>query len=228
MTTHWFLAVLQVIWIDVLLSGDNAVVIALACQALPPAQRRTGIALGVGLAIIARLILATVVTTLLALPSLKLIGGLLLIYIAVKVIRGGDEGESKSRSAAGLWRAVGLVALADVVMSLDNVVAIAAVAQGHASVFAIGLLVSMPFTVIGASIISGFVVRYPAIIWVGGAFLGWIAGGMIQVDPIVISYLPNVGYAANLVGMILATGIGWVLIHQSAIRRRLRPAKATA
>lgn len=200
MTTVWVLSVLQVIWIDILLSGDNAVVIALACQSLEKRQRKIGITLGVALAIIARLTLAAVVSSLMAVPSLKLVGGLILLYISVKVIHGDEDLKRSSTAGRGMWRAVGLVAIADVTMSLDNVVAISAAARGDVGVFIIGLIISMPFTVVGATVISGLVTRFPVVIWGGGALLGWISGGMIFSDPLMTNFFPDIGYIANSSG----------------------------
>lgn len=187
----FLLAILQIVWIDVLLSGDNAVVIALACQSLPPKKRFVGLTLGVVLAVVARIALAWGVSSLLLVPFLKIVGGVILLYIAVKVIVGEDEESTKQRRASSLWAAIGLIVVADITMSLDNVVAIAAAARGDNLVFMFGLALSMPLMIVGASLISKLVERFPVLVWMGGALLGWIAGGMIAADAWISGFLPS-------------------------------------
>lgn len=201
-------AVLQVIWIDVILSGDNAVVIALACQALPDRTRKIGIALGVLVAIVARVIMAAAVSWLLDVPFLKIVGGLLLLYIAVKVIMSEEEAQSATKQSGRLLTAVAMIVVADATMSLDNVVAIAAVARGNDLVFVLGLLCSMPLMIVGASLISNAVARFPILVWAGGALLGWVAGGMIVTDPSVVrlslpDWVTAGDYFAGAVGIVL-------------------------
>lgn len=179
------MALVQIIWIDILLSGDNAVVIALACRALPDRQRMLGIVLGVAGAVILRILFASAIAWLIGIPFLKLIGGVALIYIATKLLAEADEGEPVTRMASTLWGAVGLIVAADATMSLDNVVAIAAASRGHAVLFVFGLLLSMPLMIVGASLISAMMRRFPLVIVAGGALLGWIAGGMVATDPYV-------------------------------------------
>jgi YjbE family integral membrane protein len=208
------LSVLQIVWIDILLSGDNAVVIAMACRSLQPKQRRVGIALGVVLALALRIGLAAIVAHLMALPFLKVAAGVMLLWIAVKLMAGEDEGEQNLKASERLLVAVGLIVVADITMSLDNVVAIAAASRGDDLLFIIGLALSMPLMIVGASLITAVVTRFPAIVWAGGALLGWIAGGMIYADPAVTSALPAGApdwwhYAASSMG---ACGVaGWAL-----------------
>jgi YjbE family integral membrane protein len=180
------LSVLQITWIDILLSGDNAVVIAMACRSLPPRKRVVGITLGVIAAFILRVCFAAAIAYLLAVPYLKLVGGALLLWIAVKLVRGEDEDGGPTKEVTGLIRAVLTIAAADAVMSLDNVVAIAAASHGNDVLFVLGLLVSMPLMIFGASLISAAVSRWPIIVWAGGALLGWIAGEMVLSDRHVI------------------------------------------
>ena len=223
MTVVFWLAVLQIIVIDVLLSGDNAVVIALACRSLPPRQRRIGISAGVVLALALRLVMAATVAYLLAVPFLKIIGGLLLFYIAIKLIRGEDEDAGKpKREATRLLTAIGLIVVADATMSLDNVVAIAAAAHGNDLVFVIGLAISMPLMIVGASLITVIVTRYPVLIWAGGALLGWIAGAMIAEDPTVVAWTPPDSqpiayYAGGFSGLVWVVGVA--LLFRLAARR---------
>jgi YjbE family integral membrane protein len=175
-------AILQIIWIDLLLSGDNAVVIALACRSLPPDLRKWGIVLGAGVAILLRIIFATVITFLLGVPFLKVVGGLLLLWIAVKLAKGEEPEEKNITASNKLYKAVWTIAIADAVMSLDNVVAIAAVSRGNIWLFGFGLALSIPLIMVGSQIIMKMIEKFPIIVWAGAALLGWIAGEMIATD----------------------------------------------
>lgn len=171
---------LQIIWIDLVLSGDNAVLIALACRGLPDRrQRRAGIILGAGVAIILRIIFAGAVTQLLEIPYLRLIGGILLFWIAVKLLIGEDECEPEITAHNRLWRAVGTIALADVLMSLDNVIAVAAVANGSVALIAFGVALSVPLIIWGSTLVLALIARFPLIVWFGAGLLGWISGELI-------------------------------------------------
>src|SRR5215831_15779374 len=190
---QFWISVLQIIWINVLLSGDNAIVIALACRNLPQKQRFTGMVLGTGVALLLRLIFATIVSTLMLLPYVKIAGGAALLWIAVKLLSPNEGTESADSSSQSLWRAVKLVAIADVVMSLDNVIAVAAVADGSLALLVFGLGVSIPAIVAGANIIMAMLNYFPLIIWAGAGLLGWIAGDVIASDPIITSYAASFG-----------------------------------
>ncbi|WP_119389560.1 TerC family protein [Taklimakanibacter lacteus] len=209
-------AVLQIIWIDLLLSGDNAVVIALACRSLPPHLRKWGIILGAGMAILLRIIFAAVISHLLVIPFLKVAGGLLLVWIAVKLAR-GEEAEEKSIAASDkLYKAVWTIAVADAVMSLDNVVAIAAVSKGDPWLFGFGLALSIPLIMIGSQLIMKMIEKFPIIVWAGAALLGWIAGEMIATDPAVagrfgIEPHSTMVYVAAAIGAVLVVAIGYWL-----------------
>jgi YjbE family integral membrane protein len=196
------LAILQIIWIDLLLSGDNAVVIALACRSLPPHQRKIGMLLGAGAAVGLRIIFAFIITQLLAVPFLKVVGGVLLFWIAVKLARGEDEGVHEIDAADSLWRAVRTIAIADAAMSLDNVIAIAAVARGEAWLFIFGLALSIPLIIAGSALVMGIITRFPIFVWAGAALLGWIAGEMIISDPWIVS---QVGHDAHMLEWAAAT-----------------------
>lgn len=187
--SQFVVAVLQIIWIDLLLSGDNAVVIALACRSLPPKQRRWGILLGAGAAVGLRILFALVVTYLLGMPFLKLVGGALLFWIAIKLIVGEEEDEKEIEASESLWRAVRTVAIADAVMSLDNVVAIAAASKGHPELFIFGLLLSIPLIIFGAQVVLAIIARFPILIWFGAALLGWIAGEMMISDSVILTWM---------------------------------------
>ena len=156
----FWLAVLQIIWIDILLSGDNAVVIALACRKLPPRQRMWGIVLGTLVAISLRVVFTGMVTQLMTMPYVKLVGGVLLFWIAVKLL-GGEENEKEIEAVDSLWKAIKIVAIADVVMSLDNIIAVAAAARGSYALLMFGLAVSIPLIMAGAAIVIALLERYP-------------------------------------------------------------------
>ena len=188
-SSQFWVSLLQIIWIDLLLSGDNAVVIALACRQLPEKQRKIGIWLGASAAIALRIIFALVVTYLLLVPYLKIIGGLLLFWIAIKLAIGEDESHAEIDGGSTLWQAVRTIAIADAVMSLDNVIAIAAASRGHPELFIFGLLLSIPLIIMGAQFLTAIITKYPILIWLGAALLGWIAAEMILGDIAVVQWL---------------------------------------
>jgi YjbE family integral membrane protein len=189
---HFWVALTKIIWINVLLSGDNALVIALACRGLQPRQRVWGMVLGAGVAVFLRIIFTFIVVTLMTVPFLKLIGGLALIVIAAKLLVPEKEDEDGVQAAAHLWAAVRIVAIADIIMSLDNVIAVAAAANGSIVLMVLGLAISIPMIVAGAALIMALLDRVPALIWLGAALLGWIAGEVIATDPAVSPLLHSV------------------------------------
>jgi YjbE family integral membrane protein len=161
----YFLPTLQIIWINILLSGDNAVVIALACRSLPDHQRNKAVLAGALAAVGLRVIFTVVATEMLGLPWVKLIGGLLLFYIAIKLMIPEDE-DPEIAAHNSLWKAIQTIAIADVVMSLDNVIAIAAAAKGNWGLIIFGLIVSVPLVVFGSQIIMKMMSRFPWLVWV--------------------------------------------------------------
>ena len=193
---QFWISVVQIIWINVLLSGDNAIVIALACRNLPQKQRFSGMVLGTGVALLLRLIFASIVATLMLLPYVKIAGGVALLWIAVKLLSPGEDTNNGHSSSDSLWRAVKLIAVADVVMSLDNVIAVAAVADGSLALLVFGLGVSIPAIVAGANIIMALLNYFPLIIWAGAGLLGWIAGDVIASDPKIADYAASFGAGA--------------------------------
>ena len=228
-TPEFWIAVGQIIMIDIVLGGDNAVVIALACRKLPDAQRTKGILWGTAGAIVLRVILIFFALTLLAIPYLKLVGAVLLVWIGVKLLL-PEEGDSHGdiQSSDKLWAAVKTVIVADLVMSVDNVIAIAGAAEGaggdHKMPLVIfGLLVSIPIIVWGSQLVIKLMDRFPSIILVGGLLLGWIAGTMAVTDPGVSGLVPmepsaraggppevaaTVRYAAGVAGALLVLALG--------------------
>ncbi|QKO23467.1 TerC family protein [Rhodoferax sp. BAB1] len=229
LTAHFWVAVGQIILIDILLGGDNAVVIALACRSLPPQQRTKGILWGTAGAIILRVILIAFALTLLQVPYLKLVGAALLIWIGVKLLIPEDEDEHSNIQASDkLWGAVKTVIVADLVMSVDNVIAIAGAAQGageehQLALVIFGLLVSIPIIVWGSQLVLKLMDRFPMIITLGGMLLGWIAGTMAHTDPAVVDYLPQEkvwNYAFGIAGALL------VLIAGKVAQKKQAPADA--
>lgn len=213
----FWLALLKIIWINILLSGDNAVVIAMACRSLPDNLRRWGMILGAGVAVGMRVVFTAVVATLLGLPWLKIVGSLALMYIAVDLVlpeeEGGDGGVAGHDN---LWRAVGTIAVADLVMSLDNVVAIAAVADGNWTLIIIGLIISIPMIIAGAALIMSLLSRFPALVWAGAALLGWVAGEMFVSDVKIHdifgeAFAHNMEYPVAAAGALLVLAIGWTI-----------------
>jgi YjbE family integral membrane protein len=187
-TPAFWLAVGKIIWINVLLSGDNALVIAMACRGLAPRQRRWGMVIGAGIAVVLLIAFTGVVAKLMVLPYLKLVGGLALLVIAAKLLVPEAEGDDVT-AGTSLWHAVRIVVIADVVMSLDNVIAVAAAANGQLSLLILGLAVSIPMIVAGAALIMMVLDRFPVLVWLGATLLGWIAGDVIESDPAVHPFL---------------------------------------
>lgn len=215
----FWIAVGQIILIDILLGGDNAVVIALACRGLPPKQRKRGIIYGTAGAIVLRVILIAFALALLAIPYLKVVGGLLLIWIGVKLlVPHEDDDHSNIQTSDKLWSAVKTVIVADLVMSVDNVLAIAGAAESAGKhqlpLVIFGLLVSIPIIVAGSQIVLRLMDRFPIIITLGAMLLGWIAGQMVYTDPAVKAYLPEAKaweYAAAAAGALLVLLIAKVV-----------------
>ena len=185
----FWLAVGKIIWINVLLSGDNALVIALACRGLEPKQRLWGMILGAAAAVVLRIIFTGIVATLMELPYLKLVGGLALIVIAAKLLVPEKEEEDGVHAASHLWAAVQIVVVADIVMSLDNVIAVAAAANGSVPLLILGLAISVPLIVAGAALIMALLTKLPVLVWLGAALLGWVAGEVIATDPAVLPWV---------------------------------------
>jgi YjbE family integral membrane protein len=225
LTAPFWIAVGQIILIDIVLGGDNAVVIALACRGLPPAQRKMGIIYGTAGAIVLRVILIAFALALLAVPYLKVVGAVLLIWIGVKLMMpSGDDDHTNITASDKLWSAVKTVIVADLVMSIDNVLAIAGAAEGagsHQLVLVIfGLLVSIPIIVAGSQIVLKLMDRFPIIITLGAMLLGWIAGQMAWTDPAIKPYLPVEKvweYAAAAGGALLVLAISKIVVARQAV-----------
>ncbi len=203
--------IFKIIWIDLLLSGDNAMVIALACRELPPEKRKLGILLGAGAAVGLRVLFTLGIAQLMQVPYLKIVGGLLLFWIAVKLLV-EDTDEKDIDPANTLWKAVRIIVIADAVMSLDNVIAVAAAAHGSWALIVFGLLLSIPIVIAGSSMVMWLMDRFPIVIWAGAALLGSLAGGMLVTDivsaPLVAPW-PYAVWIAEGIGAALVVAIGW-------------------
>jgi YjbE family integral membrane protein len=228
-TPEFWIAVGQIILIDILLGGDNAVVIALACRKLPPEQRKLGIIWGTAGAIVLRIILIFFALQLLAIPFLKIVGAILLVWIGVKLlVPDHEDGHSNLEGSDKLWGAVKTVIIADFVMSVDNVIAIAGAAEasgtGHSMALVIfGVLISIPIIVWGSQLVIKLMDRFPIIITLGAMLLGWIAGTMTVTDPVLVNpeVMPSVPkieatdmirYGAGVVGALLVLAIGKLIM----------------
>jgi len=219
---QFFVALLQIIGINIVLSGDNAIVIALACRSLPPKQQKIGIILGAGAAVVLRVVFTIFVVYLMATPFLKLAGGLLLFWIGYKLMTEEEAGEDDIHAAGNLMGAVRTVLIADAVMSLDNVIAVAAAAKGSVVLLVIGLAISIPLVVYGAQLMIKLMARFPIIVTLGAALIGYIAGEVMITDPAVEPWVNQNAHwlhlAAPLLGAIIVVDAG----------RLLAPARAPA
>jgi YjbE family integral membrane protein len=216
------LKILQIIWINIILSGDNAVVIALACRGLPATRKRIGMVAGAGVAVGMRIGFTVVVASLLATPFLK-IGSLLLFWIAIKLLIEEEEEGAKGKinETDRLWHAIRTIAIADAVMSLDNVLAIAAVAKDSWFLLILRLGISIPLVILGATLIMALIERFPIFVWLGAGLLGWVAGEMLISDPWLVGQLSErIAHPLELpiacLGALFVVGLGYIL------RRRKR------
>jgi YjbE family integral membrane protein len=223
----YVLSILRIIGINIILSGDNAIVIALACRSLPPRQRVIGIVLGAAAAVVLRILFTVIVQQLFDVPWLKLVGGLVLLWIAVKLLLGEEASEDSVKSGASVWEAVRIVAIADIVMSLDNVLAIAAAAGGNTNLIILGLVISIPLVVFGATLLTWLLDRLPILVWAGAALLGWVAGELLATEPILQPYVAavadSVGVSVKVVTRtveascgLLVVAVGWFLTRSAA------------
>jgi len=226
--TAFWLAVLQIIFINVLLSGDNAVVIAMACRGLPPHQRRWGLVIGAGIAVLLLIIFSEIIAGLMLLPYLKLIGGMALLYIAAKLVVPEAADRNEVEAVAHLWRAIRIVVVADIIMSLDNIIAVAATAKGNVLLIAIGLAVSIPLIIAGAALIMALLERFPILVWAGAALLGWVAGETMASDAALSGHL-TARFGATFTQQVefaaAGSGVAFV-IAAGGLWRRLNEIKA--
>lgn len=231
MHAPFWIAAVQIIGVNIILSGDNAVVIAMACMTLPPKQRLWGMILGAGVAVLLRVVFTLVVAEAMNYPFLKLVGGALLFWVAVKLVTEDSEGEGVVGGET-LWSAVRIVAIADIVMSLDNVIAIAASAEMaaarvdvinaasiKATLIIFGLATSVPLIVAGSAVLMALLSRFRVLVWAGGALLGWVAGDIMTSDPVLAKVFGETALHAlhewgGPVGGLIVIGIGYVMVRQ--------------
>ena len=208
---QFWLAAFEIVIINILLSGDNAVVIALACRNLPERQRRWGIIWGAAGAVVLRIILTFFAVSLLKLPFLNLVGGVLLLWIGIKLIADDEGGEHEIQAADRLLVAVRTIIVADLVMSLDNVIGVAGAAKGSVVLIVFGLVVSIPLVVVGAQVFMKLIERFPILVIAGGGLLGFVAGEMMVADTAVADWInahaPWLHWTAPVVGIVLVIAV---------------------
>ncbi|WP_431274766.1 TerC family protein [Variovorax ureilyticus] len=210
-TTDFWIGLLKIVWINIILSGDNAVVIAMAARALPPHQQRTAVLFGSGAAVVLRVVLTVVAAKLLALPYLQIIGGALLLWIGTQLLSEEEEGEGEDKQYGTMLAAVRTILLADLVMSLDNVIAVAAAAQGSMVLLVLGLAISIPLVIFGSTLMIKLMERFPLIVMLGAALIGWVGGETIASDTIlrdVLAANPWLHYAGAVTGAIFVVLVG--------------------
>ena len=216
----FWIGLVKIVWINIILSGDNAVVIALAARSLPPHQQKQAIFWGSGAAVVLRIVLTVVAAKLLELSYLQIIGGCLLLWIGLQLLSGNDEEEGTSNTQASLMTAVRTILIADLVMSLDNVIAVAAAAQGSMVLLVLGLAISIPLVIFGSALMIKLMERFPVIVVLGAGLIGWVGGETIMNDTAlkgVLQAYPWLHYVAAAVGAILVVGVGkWLQGRQRA------------
>lgn len=219
-SAEFWIGLIKIIWINIILSGDNAVVIALAARSLPPHQQRKAVFWGSGAAVILRIVLTVVAVQLLALPYLQIVGGLLLVWIGVQLLGDEEEGEGEAKEYGTLLAAVRTILIADLVMSLDNVIAVAAAAKGSLTLLILGLAISIPLVIFGSTLMIKLMERFPIIVVLGAGLIGWVGGETIVSDTIFKDALvanPWLHYAAAAAGAALVIAIGKALQARSRV-----------
>jgi len=207
----FWIGLMKIIWINIILSGDNAVVIALAARSLPPHQQRKAVLFGSGAAVVLRIVLTVVAAELLALSYLQIIGGLLLLWIGVQLLSEEDEEEEGATSHSSMMAAIRTILIADLVMSLDNVIAVAAAAKGSMVLLILGLAISIPLVIFGSTLMIKLMERFPIIITLGAALIGWVGGETLISDVVLqdlVTEHPALHHGAAAVGAVLVVLIG--------------------
>ena len=223
----------QIILVNILLSGDNALVIAMACRNLEKRHQKPAILAGSAGAIVLRIIFVLIIDQILKVPYLKLIGGALLLWIGVKLVQGDEEaGEDGVKASSSLWGAIQTIIIADAVMSLDNAIAIAAAAKGHTTLMVLGLLISIPLIIFGATLIMSLLNRFPIIVVAGGGLLGWIAGDVIATDPgyadKLNAMIPHAHLVFEIARAVITVAIGYFLQYRARQRAHAEPVDLAA
>jgi len=220
-SADFWIGLMKIVWINIILSGDNAVVIALAARSLPPHQQRKAVFWGSGAAVVLRIALTVVAAKLLQLSFLQIVGGCLLLWIGLQLLSSDDEEEGESRTYGSLMAAVRTILIADLVMSLDNVIAVAAAAHGNVILLVLGLAISIPLVIFGSTLMIKLMERFPVIVVLGAALIGWVGGETIASDAALHDYAaahPALHYVAAALGATLVVGIGklWPLWSRRA------------
>lgn len=222
----------QIILVNIVLSGDNALVIALACRNLDKRHQKPAILVGSGGAIVLRIIFVLIVDQLLKIGFLKLIGGLLLLWIGIKLVQGEEEDGDGVKAAGSLWGAIRTIIIADAVMSLDNAIAIAAAAHGDTTLIVLGLLISIPLIIFGATLIMMLLNRFPVIVIAGGGLLGYIAGEVLATDPAyadkLAALIPHAKTAFEIGGAVITVAVGYWLQRRARARAHAEPVDLAA
>ena len=222
LTPAFWSGLLQIILVNIILSGDNALVIALACRNLDKKHQKPAILIGSAGAILLRIIFVLVIDQLLKISYLKLIGGLLLLWIGIKLVQGEEEGGDGVKASGSLWGAVRTIIIADAVMSLDNAIAIAAAAHGDTTLIVLGLIISIPLIIFGATLIMLLLNRFPVVVIAGGALIGWISGEVLATDPAyadkLAAIIPHAQMVFEIGGAVITVAVGYFL--QYLARRR--------
>lgn len=218
----FWIGLAQIIWINIILSGDNAVVIALAARSLEPRQQKLAIFWGTAAAVVLRVVLTVVAVKLMQLPWLQLVGGLLLLWIGVQLLNDGDEEDDEGEhKQSGLMAAIRTILVADLVMSLDNVIGVAAAANGDMVLLVLGLAIAIPIVIFGSTLMIKVMARYPVIVTLGAALIGWVGGETIVSDKMLESIVPHHStgfYAAAALGAVLVVATGKYLQSRNAAR----------
>lgn len=218
---QFFTGLISIILIDLVLAGDNAVVIAMAVRMLPKNQRTKGIFFGAGAAVFLRVVLTFFVAQLLLIPCLKLVGGIVILWIAVKLLVQGGAEDDSGKQAHNIWEAIKLIVIADLTMSTDNVLAVAGASHGNLFLLLFGLALSIPLVVFTSNLLAWLMDKYPIIIWFGAAVLGRVGGEMIITDPLMVTWLnpgKTTGYAVEVFFTAAVVAVGWLLIKRRKSR----------
>lgn len=216
----FWIGLIKIVWINIILSGDNAVVIALAARSLPPEQQRKAVLFGSGAAVVLRIALTVVAAKLLEISFLQVVGGILLLWIGVQLISDDDGEEGHGKNTGSMLAAVRTILIADLVMSLDNVIAVAAAAKGSMLLLILGLAISIPLVIFGSTLMIRLMTRFPVIVTLGAALIGWVGGETIASDSAFSGWMVTHGwvhYMAAVLGAGLVLGLGAVLAKRKAL-----------
>ena len=216
-TPEFWLGLGKIIWINIILSGDNAVVIALAARSLAPEQQRKAIFWGTAAAVVLRVALTVVAAKLMELPWLQIVGGLLLLWIGVQLLAEGDDGEGEAKEHGSLGAAIRTILVADLVMSLDNVIGVAAAANGNLVLLVLGLAIAIPIVIFGSTLMIKVMERYPVIVTVGAGLIGWVGGETIASDKVVLPWIAHQSLAYYLAA---AVGAAFVIAMGKFLQKR--------